>query len=191
METTVTNNFKDNLVVGEPIAQKSPKTQLSNEEIKHKLDFIFQKISNKEQTKQGMQELYDFKKEHSYASAAVESKLDTVGAYFQGYIRRGLAHLEELKEVLSTTQSTQFTSSLTFEEKETGDRPVLNSTKTLSSTVIDPSQAVTATTPKLYSSQQAEQITLLSHTADRSLAVAELKERLAKMKMAMNQQKNV
>lgn len=68
---------------------------LGESELNAELGFIFQKISNKDITKEGIQELYTFQKIHTYADALVESHLSKTGQYFQGYIRRGLANLME------------------------------------------------------------------------------------------------
>lgn len=59
------------------------------------LDTIFTLISDKEHTKQGIQQLFDFQKKNPGAFLAVETRLSQTGSYFQGYIRRGLAALAQ------------------------------------------------------------------------------------------------
>lgn len=123
--------------------------RLSIDQIKEKLASIFEKISNKEQTKTGIQELHQFQKSHPYAQDLIEERLLQTGAYFQGYIRRGLAHLDEDVEMVPETRSVEL--------------------------------------PRLEQVTPAPLLDRIpSQTMDRSLAVADLKERLAKMKMSMS-----
>ena len=70
----------------------------NGEDLSNSLNDIFEKILNKDLTKLGIKELYEFKLQYPYAMELIEEKLNQTGAYFQGYIRRGLAHLEEPKE---------------------------------------------------------------------------------------------
>ena len=142
---------------------------LSSEEIKSRLEVIFEKISNKEETKLGIQELYEFQKNHSYASELVEDRLSQTGAYFQGYIRRGLNALRE-----SEASESEFA-------KSSQD----NVTKT------DTNMNYSKSKPKADECMQSNEKDATSSqeaclpAMDRSLAVAELKERLAKMKLNM------
>lgn len=86
---------------------------LGNNELDKELSAIFQKISNKDITKEGIQDLYNFQKIHTYADAMVESHLSKTGQYFQGYIRRGLAnlmaeeHATETRKVSDTPDTKQ------------------------------------------------------------------------------------
>ena len=45
---------------------------------------------DKDQTKSGIYDLFEFQKRHPYANGLVEQVLSSTGAYFQGYVRRGL-----------------------------------------------------------------------------------------------------
>ncbi|KAI9105402.1 hypothetical protein DFS34DRAFT_7380 [Phlyctochytrium arcticum] len=72
--------------------------RLSDSEIETELARIFTRIGNREQTKQGLQDLYDFQKTHPYSEPRVESKLVERGGFFEGYIRRGLVYCKEDEE---------------------------------------------------------------------------------------------
>lgn len=143
---------------------------LSASEIKARLVVIFDKISNKEETKVGIQELYEFQKNHSYAHELIEDRLSQSGAYFQGYIRRGMNHLKESEASVPDLGKPAFSyetigasnSSLPF------TKPVLSNANTSGKDEVKNASGDTAL-PAM----------------DRSLAVAELKERLAKMKLNM------
>jgi cytoskeleton-associated protein 5 len=77
------------------VASVENSEKLSESDIKSKLDSIFDMISNKDETKRGIQDLYQFQSRHPYALSLVEERLAQSGNYFQGYVRRSLAHLEE------------------------------------------------------------------------------------------------
>ncbi|KAJ3077818.1 Microtubule-associated protein, microtubule dynamics during spindle orientation, partial [Quaeritorhiza haematococci] len=65
----------------------------SSAELDAQLTVIFGRICDKELTKVGIQELYDFQKRHPYTEQLVNHHLSKTGSYFQGYIKRGLAQL--------------------------------------------------------------------------------------------------
>ncbi|KAJ3102735.1 Cytoskeleton associated protein 5 [Physocladia obscura] len=67
---------------------------LSEVEADAQLTLIFAKISAKEETKQGIADLYRFRKLHPDCEVYVNQHLGKTGNYFQGYIKRGLAALE-------------------------------------------------------------------------------------------------
>ncbi|CAG8638343.1 14946_t:CDS:10, partial [Gigaspora margarita] len=70
-------------------------------EMNSRLTQIFLKIGTREETKQGIYELYEFQKQHPEMESKVTSHLSKTGPYFQSYIRRGLANIaaeEEEKE---------------------------------------------------------------------------------------------
>ncbi|KAJ3392260.1 Cytoskeleton associated protein 5 [Entophlyctis sp. JEL0112] len=67
---------------------------LSEVEADAQLTVIFAKISAKNETKQGIADLYKFKKLHPDCEVYVNQHLSATGNYFQGYIKRGLAALE-------------------------------------------------------------------------------------------------
>ncbi|CAG8440367.1 2083_t:CDS:10, partial [Acaulospora morrowiae] len=70
-------------------------------EMNARLTQIFLKIGTREETKQGIYELYEFQKQHPEMESKVTSQLSKTGPYFQSYIRRGLANIaseEEEKE---------------------------------------------------------------------------------------------
>lgn len=68
----------------------SENDKLSYEQIQSQLSGIFDKIRDKDQTKSGIYDLFEFQKRHPYANGLVEQVLSSTGAYFQGYVRRGL-----------------------------------------------------------------------------------------------------
>jgi len=69
---------------------------------------IFKKVGLKENTKEGLRELYEFKKRHPEAN--MEPYLQKTSQYFQNYLERGLAALEAEEKQGSTAgfQHTQF-----------------------------------------------------------------------------------
>ncbi|KAF7730601.1 Microtubule-associated protein, microtubule dynamics during spindle orientation [Apophysomyces ossiformis] len=71
---------------------EGPKT-LSDYEMNNLLTQIFGKIGARDQTKQGIIELYEFQKKYPLAEAKVNAFLGQTGTYFQSYIRRGLSNL--------------------------------------------------------------------------------------------------
>lgn len=66
---------------------------LSDYEMNQLLTQIFHKIGTRDQTKQGIIELYEFQKKYPLAEAKVNTYLSQSGQYFQSYIRRGLSNL--------------------------------------------------------------------------------------------------
>ena len=53
---------------------------------------IFKKVGSKENTKEGLQDLYEFKKK--YPEADLEPYLKKASSFFQNYIERGLKAIE-------------------------------------------------------------------------------------------------
>ena len=87
---------------------KQPITQSGSQiegELNDQLSIIFQKISTKELTKVGIQELFKFNQEYPYADHLVQAHIGKTGTYFQGYIRRGLANIaaEESEKSVAET----------------------------------------------------------------------------------------
>ena len=60
-----------------------------------KLDEIFEQIRNKELTRIGIQNLYQFQKQNPNFDVLNEGQFKLAGSYFQGYIQRGLNLLVE------------------------------------------------------------------------------------------------
>ncbi|KAI9145343.1 armadillo-type protein [Paraphysoderma sedebokerense] len=81
---------------------KEPMEMLDETSINEILVRIFTKIGSKEESKQGIVELYNFQKEHPYAEEKVNAHLARTGSYFQSYIRRNLSNIqmEESKKTL-------------------------------------------------------------------------------------------
>ncbi|RUP25535.1 hypothetical protein BC936DRAFT_138829, partial [Jimgerdemannia flammicorona] len=82
---------------------------LSDTEINNLLTQIFVKIGTREQTKQGINELYEFQKKHPGVEMKVNAHLAQTGTYFQSYIRRGLSNLaaEDVSGANGNTSPTQ------------------------------------------------------------------------------------
>lgn len=57
---------------------------------------IFQKIGNKEESKEGLMLLYDFKQQHPEAN--IEPFLAGASTFFQEYIKKGLRDIEETRK---------------------------------------------------------------------------------------------
>ncbi|KAI9254442.1 armadillo-type protein [Phascolomyces articulosus] len=83
---------------------QDPNKPLSDYEMNNLLTQIFVKIGTRDQTKQGIVELYEFQKKYPLAEAKVNTYLSQSGTYFQSYIRRGLSNLAaEDNELRSNT----------------------------------------------------------------------------------------
>ncbi|KAG9290927.1 hypothetical protein G9A89_011077 [Geosiphon pyriformis] len=90
----------------EPVSPSSPRTPMSARfptpngsprfsgiDVNSKLTQIFQKIGNREETKQGILELYEFQKLHPEMEPKITAQLSKTGTYFQSYIKRGLQNI--------------------------------------------------------------------------------------------------
>ncbi|KAF9973158.1 Microtubule-associated protein, microtubule dynamics during spindle orientation [Actinomortierella ambigua] len=66
----------------------------SEAELNGRLTDIFTKIGTREDTKQGIQDLYFFQKMYPEMQPKVNAQLAKTGTFFQSYIRRGLANLD-------------------------------------------------------------------------------------------------
>ncbi|KAF9948601.1 Microtubule-associated protein, microtubule dynamics during spindle orientation [Mortierella alpina] len=66
----------------------------SETEMNSRLTQIFTKIGTREETKQGIADLYQFQKMYPNMESKVNAQLAKTGTFFQSYIRRGLANLE-------------------------------------------------------------------------------------------------
>ncbi|KAG0277377.1 Microtubule-associated protein, microtubule dynamics during spindle orientation [Linnemannia exigua] len=66
----------------------------SETEMNSRLTQIFTKIGTREETKQGIVDLYQFQKQYPNMESKVNAHLAKTGTFFQSYIRRGLANLE-------------------------------------------------------------------------------------------------
>ncbi|GAA5800421.1 hypothetical protein HPULCUR_005851 [Helicostylum pulchrum] len=66
---------------------------LTDYDLNTTLTKIFHKIGTRDQTKQGIIELYQFQKSYPLAETKVNTYLSQTGNYFQSYIRRGLSNL--------------------------------------------------------------------------------------------------
>jgi cytoskeleton-associated protein 5 len=92
-------NFEKKNINNRP--NSKPNTPVESTEVSEsarfsqKLDHIFALISDKELTKNGIQQLHEFQKQNPGAFILIENRLLQTGNYFQGYIRRGLANLAQ------------------------------------------------------------------------------------------------
>lgn len=66
----------------------------SETEMNSRLTQIFTKIGTREETKQGIIDLYQFQKMYPNMESKVNAQLAKTGTFFQSYIRRGLANLD-------------------------------------------------------------------------------------------------
>jgi len=62
---------------------------------------IFKRIGQKETTKQGLQDLYNFKQRNPHADRQLEPFLAKSSDYFRSYIERGLKSIDESSNILS------------------------------------------------------------------------------------------
>ncbi|ORZ13461.1 armadillo-type protein [Absidia repens] len=76
-----------------PSSQSTTTGPLTDHDISNALKRIFEKIGTREETKEGIVELYEFQKKHPLAESKVNDYLCQTGSYFQRYIRRGLDSL--------------------------------------------------------------------------------------------------
>lgn len=67
------------------------------------LDLIFNKISSKNQSKEGILDLYEFQKLHPELQNLIQSKIQETGTYFQSYIKRNLDSLQDSSSQTSQT----------------------------------------------------------------------------------------
>lgn len=63
-------------------------------DLRKALSEIISRIGSKEETKQGLRDLYHLKKSRPEAAAEIDNYLSNTSAFFQGYISRGLATVE-------------------------------------------------------------------------------------------------
>jgi cytoskeleton-associated protein 5 len=68
---------------------------LTEVELAQKLTEILKKVSDKELTKVGIQELYSFRKKYPQAEGLITMEINKKGTYFQGYINRQLKTLAQ------------------------------------------------------------------------------------------------
>ncbi|KAL9937441.1 hypothetical protein V8E36_003850 [Tilletia maclaganii] len=64
----------------------------NEESINAELRAIFEKISNKNESRQGIRDLYEFQKRYPHRQASIDRSLEATGSIFQRYIRRALAN---------------------------------------------------------------------------------------------------
>ncbi|GAB5588997.1 hypothetical protein Unana1_03897 [Umbelopsis nana] len=108
-----------------PPASEAPSDgakSLTDVEMNNLLTQIFVKIGTREKTKQGIVELYEFRKRYPHAETKVNAYLSQTGNYFQSYIRRGLNNLsaedDSLKAHTSSTTPIEVTDSSSVRSAE-------------------------------------------------------------------------
>ncbi|KAG0261640.1 Microtubule-associated protein, microtubule dynamics during spindle orientation [Mortierella polycephala] len=104
---------------------------LSETEMNGRLTQIFTKIGTREETKQGISDLYQFQKMYPNMESKVNAQLAKTGTFFQSYIRRGLANLEADANATAANGGSALNSSGSggingigspkFRDRETGD----------------------------------------------------------------------
>jgi hypothetical protein len=145
--------------------------------LEQELDGIFALVSDKDQTKLGIQRLYDLRKKYPQIQQMLDQKLSTYGSYFQGYVRRSLSNLSQddvklnrkmepatSKGIIWLTLGSDYSQTLKNLQRMFHDGEVEDTVAESVESPVIPSE---------------------SNRESRSLAVKELKERLARMKMSM------
>ncbi|TPX69294.1 hypothetical protein SpCBS45565_g02541 [Spizellomyces sp. 'palustris'] len=85
----------DITVPGTVNAAESVSVQLTEPEVQDHLNKMWERLLDKDVSKFALQELYDFRKTHSYAMEQIEAKIRERGDFFEEYIRRGLRNCTE------------------------------------------------------------------------------------------------
>ncbi|KAI7849124.1 armadillo-type protein [Circinella umbellata] len=140
------NNNTNNVQPMQVDEQADPNKPISDYEMNNLLTQIFVKIGTREQTKQGIVELYEFQKKYPLAEAKVNTYLSQSGTYFQSYIRRGLSNLAAEDNELRSN------SSPTHQQQQSTPSPAITPTNATTTTTLPPSSAssplanITATT---------------------------------------------
>ncbi|KAI8898868.1 armadillo-type protein [Globomyces pollinis-pini] len=186
------------------------KSSPDDKQLEFMLDQIFNQIADKKETKLGIQRLYDIQKQYPHILPMVEEKVAKTGSYFQGYIRRSLANLSQ-EEVMSNSnqlsrhQTTNLrttvrpTTTTTTEDSFDYNQTLQRLQKQFQSREVSNSSLETDnplnghTSPSVidtsYANEPKENIEMPENEQKvgegRSLAIEELKERLARMKLAM------
>ncbi|KAJ3118323.1 Microtubule-associated protein, microtubule dynamics during spindle orientation [Phlyctochytrium bullatum] len=87
----------ESLPLPTPILNPYPvEPALSDEEAEERIRVIFHKMSQKEETKRGIQELHTFRRNHPEAEHIVKRYYDQTSQYFRSYIRRALLSLDNM-----------------------------------------------------------------------------------------------
>lgn len=90
------NNARNEEVTADSSRGSSSKSKRLSKSTHDMLAEIFKKIGSKENTKEGLNDLYDFKKK--YPDADLEPFLKKSSQFFQNYIERGLKNIEQERE---------------------------------------------------------------------------------------------
>ncbi|ORZ32025.1 armadillo-type protein [Catenaria anguillulae PL171] len=70
----------------------------ANTEALQQLQAIFSKIATKEQSKDGLHDLYHFQKRYPHMQAKIDEYMSRTGPFFQSYIKRNLANFEQQQQ---------------------------------------------------------------------------------------------
>uniref|UniRef100_A0A672ZHC7 TOG domain-containing protein n=1 Tax=Sphaeramia orbicularis TaxID=375764 RepID=A0A672ZHC7_9TELE len=87
-----------------------PDDRMSKAKVSDILSEIFKKIGSKENTKEGLTELYEYKQK--YSDADVEPFLKNTSQFFQSYVERGLRMIESEREGKTRIQTSAGTTNL-------------------------------------------------------------------------------
>ncbi|KAK7477171.1 hypothetical protein BaRGS_00031556, partial [Batillaria attramentaria] len=90
------NNARNDEMTADSARGSSSKSKRLSKSTHDMLAEIFKKIGSKENTKEGLNDLYDFKKK--YPDADLEPFLKKSSQFFQNYIERGLKNIEQERE---------------------------------------------------------------------------------------------
>lgn len=75
-----------------PQTPRTPSRDTVDDEANAELRAIFERISQKEQSRLAIRQLYEFQKRHPHKQASIERSLQNTGPIFQRYIKRALAN---------------------------------------------------------------------------------------------------
>ncbi|KAG1255565.1 hypothetical protein G6F68_010266 [Rhizopus microsporus] len=99
------NNQVQSMQIEENSHNENRNGMLNEIDLNNALQRIFSKIGTRDQTKQGIIELYEFQKAYPSAQGKVNTYLGQTGTYFQRYIRRGLSNLAAEDNEMTTASS--------------------------------------------------------------------------------------
>ncbi|KAM3584347.1 hypothetical protein VKS41_003168 [Umbelopsis sp. WA50703] len=180
---------------------------LTDVEMNNLLTQIFVKIGTREKTKQGIVELYEFQKKYPHAETKVNAYLSQTGNYFQSYIRRGLNNLSAEDDSLKANAANTFSEDTKEPSSNRSFDDMSPRSSRPQSTVEDPAeikQRLLRLQQKFGYRTESDETDLAAgfnniqkrastlsleptqRESDRTQSVSALKERLARMKRALD-----
>jgi cytoskeleton-associated protein 5 len=165
-------NFKPNNPVIGYLSQMLTKKEVTsppraNLDLENELDEIFVNIADKYTSKKALEQLWNLLQKYPSYQVLVDEKIEGMGSYFKGYIKRGLESFEK-----SQVEETDYQKTLQRLQSRFNNVEITNKSHP---------EKVEVEVKKVQIEEKIE-----NNRESRSLAVRELKERLARMKMSMN-----